>query len=122
MTTNAPTPATGGNGKWVILCFLAFAVGNGCQKTEAPDPAKQLVGKNVTVQFRRDALGSAATIPVSPFTNNLNGADTSFTGKVYRVDGNWLVVDFREKRVWVPREVVLAIEEMLPNQDKPKQP
>jgi|GEM_PF-700671 len=122
MTINAIAPTASGNGNWIILCLLAFAVGNGCQKTEAPDPAKQLVGKSVTIQFRRDALGSAATIPVPPFTNNMNGAETSFTGKVYRVDGNWLIVDFREKRVWVPREVVLAIEEMLPNQDKPKQP
>ena len=122
MTTDASAGAKGGNSNWIIPCLVGIALGHGCQKPEAPDPAKQLVGKSVTVQFRRDALGSAATIPVSPFTNNLNGADTSFTGKVYRVDGNWLIVDFREKRVWVPREVVLAIEEMLPNQGKPKEP
>lgn len=52
----------------------------------------------------------------------MNGAETSFTGKVYRVEGNWLIVDFRDKRVWVPREVVLAVEEEIPFQDKPKQP
>lgn len=122
MTINGSAPTACGNGKWIILCLLAFGVGNGCQKSEAPDPAKQLVGKIVTVQFRRDALGGAASIPVSPFINGINGAETSFTGKVYRVDGNWLIVDFREKRVWVPREVVLAIDEAIPFQDKPKQP
>lgn len=122
MTINAPTPTDSGNGKWIILSLLAFGMGNGCQKSEAPDPAKQLVGKNVTVQFRRDALGGATTIPVSPFTNVINGAETSFTGKVYQVEGNWLIVDFRDKRVWVPREVVLAVEEAIPFQDKPKQP
>ena len=57
MTTNAPAAAPGGNAKWIILCILAFAVGGGFKKTEAPDPAKKLVGKAVTVQFRRDALG-----------------------------------------------------------------
>jgi hypothetical protein len=122
MTINAPTPTDSGNGKWIILCLLAFAMGNGCQKSVPPDPAKQLVGKIVTVQFRRDALGGATTIPVSPFTNVINGAETSFTGKVYQVEGNWLIVDFRDKRVWVPREVVLAVEEAIPFQDKPKQP
>ena len=57
MTTNAPAQATAGDGKWILLCLLAYALGNGCQKYETPDPAKKLVGKAVTVQFRRDALG-----------------------------------------------------------------
>ncbi len=122
MTTNAPAAAPGGNAKWIILCILAFAVGGGFKKTEAPDPAKKLVGKAVTVQFRRDALGGAASIPVSPFTNSINGAETSFTGKVEQVEGSWLVVAFGGKRIWVPREVILAVEEVIPNQDKPKQP
>jgi hypothetical protein len=122
MTTNAPAQATAGDGKWILLCLLAYAVGNGCQKYETPDPAKKLVGKAVTVQFRRDALGGAASIPVFPFTNSINGAETSFTGKVEQVEGSWLVVAFGGKRIWVPREVILAVEEVIPNQDKPKQP
>jgi hypothetical protein len=59
---------------------------------------------------------------VSPFTNSINGAETSFTGKVEQVEGSWLVVAVGGKRIWVPREVILAVEEVIPNQGKPKQP
>jgi hypothetical protein len=97
----------------LLLCtfiFPAFFLLTGCGKP-APDPAKALVGKHVTIQFRRDALGGAATLPVSPFTTNINGADTSASGKVERVEGNWLVIKRGGNLAWIPREVILAIEE-----------
>ena len=83
---------------------------SGCG-SQAPDPARKLIGKNVTIQFRRDALGGAANIPVPPFTNNINGAETSASGKVEMVEGNWLVIQRSGNLTWIPREVVLAIEE-----------
>lgn len=88
------------------FCFLL----PGCGSTPQ-DSARKLIGKTVKVQFRRDALGGAASIPISPFTDNMNGADTSALGKVEIVEGNWIVIQRSGKLTWIPREVILAIEE-----------
>lgn len=95
---------------FLAACMTAFFLLPGCG-SQAPDPAKRLVGKNVTIQFRRDALGGAANIPVPPFTNNINGAETSASGKVEMVEANWLVIQRSGNLTWIPRDVILAIEE-----------
>jgi hypothetical protein len=52
-----------------------------------------LPGKICTVQFRRDALGAAASLPVPPMSEGTNGATTSITGKLKSATGDWIVVD-----------------------------
>lgn len=70
------------------------------------------VGSTCTVQFRRDALGTARETPVSHATDNFNGADVRVTGKLVKTDENWVVVEkYGGKEVfWIPRENVLLIE------------
>ena len=50
-------------------------------------------GASCIVQFRRDALGSASSSPVSPLTGSLNGGETSVSGKLKSINAEWVVVE-----------------------------
>jgi hypothetical protein len=76
----------------------------GCDSGPTP-PA----GKSCTIQFRRDALGAAATVPVPPMTDNINGADTSISGLLKSTAGDWVVLDHGGSEVWVPKAAILLI-------------
>ena len=68
------------------------------------------MGKNVRVQFRRDALGAAAALPISPTTGEINGASTTVVGTLIRVEADAIVVDSQGRPKWIPREVILLVE------------
>jgi hypothetical protein len=68
------------------------------------------VGANCTIQFRRDALGTAASSPVPPLTGMHNGADTCVAGKVKSLNNEWLVVDAGNKDLWIATSAVLLIQ------------
>ena len=73
-----------------------------------PNPA---VGSTCKVQFRRDALGAASTLPVPPMTDNINGADTNVVGTLEAINREWVVLKQNDiKKTWIPREVILLIE------------
>lgn len=72
-------------------------------------PGQPPTGKNVTVQFRRDALGSAHTLPISPTTDSQNGAKVSLQGKLIKVNEEWVVLEYQKKKHWIPRDAVLLI-------------
>jgi hypothetical protein len=55
-------------------------------------------------------LGAAATLPVPPLSNNVNGADTSISGTLKSASSQWFVLDVKGKDVWVPKPVVLLIQ------------
>ncbi len=80
----------------MIVGFLVLGsmVGAGCRSEEEEQGSAQglsgLVGRECTVQFRRDALGAAASIPIPPSTSEINGASVEFTGKLTSVRGDWL--------------------------------
>ena len=68
------------------------------------------LGENCTVQFRRDALGSAANLPVSPLTGSINGAETCVIGKLRSFSGEWVVVERAADTLWIPKAVVLLVQ------------
>ena len=69
-------------------------------------------GRTCTVQFRRgDALGGAGSLPVSPLTSNINGADTAISGKIRRVTEEWIVMDRANgTEIWIPKSAVLLVQ------------
>lgn len=71
---------------------------------------RQWVGKNVRVQFRRDALGAAASLPIPPMTGEINGAETTVVGHLIKVEGTGIVIGPEERPKWIPREVILFVE------------
>ncbi|MCP5517241.1 MAG: hypothetical protein H7A45_08305 [Verrucomicrobiales bacterium] len=68
------------------------------------------IGAQCTVQFQRDALGAGASLPISPRTNNINGADTSVSGALKQFTAEWIVLDSGGREIWIPKTVVLLIE------------
>jgi hypothetical protein len=68
------------------------------------------LGLDCTIQFRRDALGTAASLPVPPLSGAINGADTSLVGKLKSVNGEWVVVERAGGEIWIPKSVVLLVE------------
>ena len=68
------------------------------------------VGKSCTVQFRRDALGAANSVPIGPMTGSINGAETSVSGTLKTIMDEWIILDRGGKNIWVPKTVVLSLQ------------
>jgi hypothetical protein len=95
----------------IVICIAALsfmALFAGCDSNSTPMRTPP-VGKQCTIQFRRDALGAGADMPVPPMTDNINGADTSISGTLKSSTGEWIVLDRNGSEVWVPKTAVLLI-------------
>ena len=95
-----------------LACITTMIVAlslTGCDHATAADrPASS--GKPCTVQFRRDALGAAASLPISPMTGGINGADTAISCTYKSTREDWVIVERAGKELWRPKRVVLLIE------------
>lgn len=67
------------------------------------------VGATVEVQLRRDALGGAGSLPVSPTVLSINGVQVGLSGSLSKVTPRWLVVRFAGKDYWVSRDSILLV-------------
>jgi hypothetical protein len=100
----------------MVAVVAALVVTTGCeQRVQAAAPGgsrlAQMHSKMCTVQFRRDALGTAGTVPVSPTTGGINGGQVSVTGKLRSFDDEWLALDTEKQGVlFIPKEVVLLVQ------------
>jgi len=100
----------------MVAVVAALIVTTGCeQRVHAAAPGgsrlAQMHSKMCTVQFRRDALGAAGTLPVSPMTGGINGAQVAVTGKLRSFDDAWLALDTEKHGVlFIPKEVVLLVQ------------
>ena len=89
--------------------LLGSIVFSGCDHQDAP---KLQAGKRCTIQFRRDALGAGATLPISPMTGSINGAETSISGILKRSSSDWVVIEGHNAReILIPKSVILLIEQ-----------
>ena len=90
---------------FTYIAGLSFtALFAGCDRGPTPP-----LGKPCTIQFRRDALGAGASVPVPPMTDNINGAHTSISGTLKSTAGDWVVLDRSGGEVWVPKAAILLI-------------
>ena len=80
--------------------------------SSGPSPLSALVGRNVRVQFRRDALGLAAPAPVPPTGQGPGGRAVSVSGVVRSATGGWLVLDREKGSYYVSLASVLMIEQL----------
>ncbi len=98
----------------LLLVMAAFALTTpGCMPASeagTTDRAHPRVGEQCTVQFRRDALGAATELPISPLTNSTNGAETSVSGTLVSADDRWVVLDRGDgDELWIPTSNVLLL-------------
>ena len=103
------------NSKYLLpLCLILSAPLSGCYSPSknrvSSEALSQMVGEIVRVQFRRDALGAAAPLPVSPTTGEINGASTTLVGKLTKVEPSAIVVEADGRLHWIPREVILLVQ------------
>jgi hypothetical protein len=92
-----------------IICALGVLLATRTETTAAFAGGMQLPpGKLCTVQFRRgDALGAGAPLPVNPLSNNINGAETSVSGKLKAALDEWIVIEQGAAELWIPKASVL---------------
>ena len=90
-----------------LVMGLAFATSN---ETKAAFGGERTppIGKDCIVQFRRDALGAAAALPVAPTTGSINGAQTAIGGKLLMVNSEWVLLN-NGNDLWIPTASVLLI-------------
>ncbi len=97
-----------------ILLFALLSTG--CRRSGEPDlkdsDLRKWKGDKVEVQFRRDALGSAHQLPVSPTTSAINGARVSLMGVIVDIGPLGLVLKSGSSQYWIPRESILLVKFM----------
>jgi hypothetical protein len=67
-------------------------------------------GKPCIVQLKRNALGCAAQLPVSPLTSNINGADVAIYGTLKKVDKDAVTIINGKTTYWIPKDSILLIQ------------
>jgi hypothetical protein len=95
------------------LGLIGVLAVTGCGGDDPPPPDPMLggrVGDNCTVYLRRDALGMAAPSPSPALTGNHNGADTAVSGKLIRVNAEWVVIADGRRELTIPKSAILVIE------------
>ena len=94
----------------MVAVLTVTLMNTGCDRAQAaPGSLNPPNGKSCTVQFRRDALGTAANLPVPPMSSAINDAATSVTGVLKLTTEEWVVLDRDGKEVWIPKGVILLI-------------
>jgi hypothetical protein len=105
-----------------LLCLLALAGCSGPIASE-PNPLKQWIGVEVTVQFKRDHLGASGN-PVAPNTTWLNNTKVSLDGRILSVHEDGIFFDShykmnsgdsdqRHSLFWIPHHSILTVEKKL---------
>jgi hypothetical protein len=51
----------------------------------------------------------ASPNPIPPLMGNINGADTTITGKLVSLNDEWAAIRVGEQVCWVPKSVILYI-------------
>lgn len=93
----------------LALVLILFMTCRGPVEPKLDPEANPPLGKNVVVQFKRDALGAAASSPVPPFSGMHNGAETSVSGKLKNVTPEWIVLDRNGSETWIPKTSILLL-------------
>jgi hypothetical protein len=106
-----------------LFCFAslcALPLLTGCDRTHAAGFSSRQppLGRQCTVQFRRDLLGTSRELPVAPTAGSINGAETCVRGVLAVVTDEWIVLNHStlvagkaiEREYWIPRSAVLLID------------
>ena len=92
-----------------ITTTIAALSLTGCEQAAAADKPVTS-GRPCTVQFRRDALGAAASLPIPPTTHSMNGAETAISCTYKSTRDEWAIFERGGKELWISKSVILSIE------------
>lgn len=88
-----------------ICCVMLLS---GCGRP-LDSPVSTRIGEQCEVQFRRDALGAAAELPIPSETNNYNGAEVSLTATLNRATHDWIIVANHQAEYMIPVHAILLL-------------
>ena len=93
---------------WMIAPLLLAVLVCSCSHSHDRYLSGQ-IGKTCTVQFKRNALGGGAALPVPPMTDGINGAEVSLSGTLQSVEDRAIVVLSGNKTCWIPKDSILLV-------------
>jgi hypothetical protein len=94
----------------VLIVGVIVAVLLGSCFSDHKSYLKSKRGKPCIVQFKRNALGGAASLPVPPTTNSINGADVSISGTLQKVDKDAVIISNGKTTYWIPKDSILLLQ------------
>ena len=68
------------------------------------------VGKQGTVQFRRNLLGAASNSAISPTAGAVNNVEFSVSGTLSQVTDGWVILSAGQRDYCIPRENILLLD------------
>lgn len=78
-------------------------------KSAAAEVPMPKPGKSCSIQFSRDALGAAASLPIGPDVKIMNGAKTTLTCTFKGTHDDWVIVSDDSKELWIPKNMILFV-------------
>ena len=102
------------------LITVIAAIGLACCSSDNNSALEKWEGTEVTVQFRRDFLGSGGTA-ISPTTDWQNNTMLSLRGKITEASREGIFLNaryqvnagsgpFQESEIWIPASSILMVE------------
>ena len=73
------------------------------------------MGEECVIEYRRDALGAGAALPIGPEVDETNGSQVCTHGKLTAVEGEGIVVEEALPRItttftfWIPFHAILNV-------------
>jgi len=92
----------------IAIVVLAVVL-TSCTNKTVTHPLTSAIGKPCEVQFKRNALGSAADLPVPPTTGSINSAQVSVSGTIRAVTNKSILIDSGKKAYWIPLDAILLV-------------
>jgi hypothetical protein len=100
-----------------VVALCAAILFSGCSNASEP-LASLKIGQKCVVQFRRDALGSASPVPISPDTGNFNGAELAIGGTLTKARADSILLSTDTGEYLIPMPVILTVNFELPTPAK----
>lgn len=92
----------------LALALIPFLSACSEKRPAAENPP---TGREATIQFRRgDGLGGGGDLPVNPTAHAINGGKVSLSGKIIKIEGDWVVVEVAREEIWIPKASILLIQ------------
>jgi hypothetical protein len=68
------------------------------------------IGRQCTVQFRRNLLGTASNSGISPLAGSVNGVEFSVAGTLSQANDSWVILSSGQREYCIPRENILLLD------------
>jgi hypothetical protein len=68
------------------------------------------IGRQCTVQLRRNLLGTASSSGISPLAGSVNGVEFSVAGTLAQATDSWIILSSGQREYCIPRDNILLLD------------